>query len=182
MKYYDAVARITDAFELWQNNTRLPGLWPLSVDASGCEMPGRKYNDYQKQPALAPTNLPVVLANVDAVTDEHPLNEILPPSKDSSSFGSDSADVNNEKKNPADMYAEKDKSTWADDVGKEGPSRDPPIRKRQMPPNPLDLCKPVGLGSPNIAEDRFSIGGEADSTYEYIAKVISLLCVSSYMG
>lgn len=35
-KYYDAIARITDAFEVWQNNTRLPGMWPISVDASGC--------------------------------------------------------------------------------------------------------------------------------------------------
>lgn len=35
-KYYDAIARITDAFEVWQNSTRLPGMWPISVDASGC--------------------------------------------------------------------------------------------------------------------------------------------------
>ncbi|GIZ38204.1 hypothetical protein CKM354_000162700 [Cercospora kikuchii] len=38
-KYYDAIARITDAFEEWQNQTRLPGLWPISVDASGCAKP-----------------------------------------------------------------------------------------------------------------------------------------------
>ncbi|CZT18693.1 related to class I alpha-mannosidase [Ramularia collo-cygni] len=35
-KYYDAIARITDAFEEWQNSTRLPGMWPIAVDASGC--------------------------------------------------------------------------------------------------------------------------------------------------
>ncbi|KAI9723721.1 MAG: hypothetical protein M1812_001021 [Candelaria pacifica] len=35
-KYYDAVARITNALEQWQNNTQLPGMWPISVDASGC--------------------------------------------------------------------------------------------------------------------------------------------------
>ncbi|KAK4549177.1 hypothetical protein LTR36_007635 [Oleoguttula mirabilis] len=38
-KYYDAIARITDAFDEWQNNTRLPGMWPISVDASGCMKP-----------------------------------------------------------------------------------------------------------------------------------------------
>lgn len=38
-KYYDAVARITDALEEWQNKTRLPGMWPISVDASGCAKP-----------------------------------------------------------------------------------------------------------------------------------------------
>ncbi|EME40046.1 glycoside hydrolase family 47 protein [Dothistroma septosporum NZE10] len=33
-KYYDAIARITDEFEKWQNNTRLPGMWPTTMDAS----------------------------------------------------------------------------------------------------------------------------------------------------
>lgn len=36
-RYYDAIARITDALEEWQNHTRLPGMWPTYVDASGCE-------------------------------------------------------------------------------------------------------------------------------------------------
>jgi len=34
MKYYDAVQRIGDAFEKSQNGTKLPGLWPVSIDAS----------------------------------------------------------------------------------------------------------------------------------------------------
>ncbi|KAM3422273.1 alpha-1,2-Mannosidase [Cercospora zeina] len=38
-KYYDAIARITDGLEEWQNQTRLPGMWPISVDASGCAKP-----------------------------------------------------------------------------------------------------------------------------------------------
>ena len=32
-KYYDAVQRITDALEDAQNNTKLPGMWPVLVDA-----------------------------------------------------------------------------------------------------------------------------------------------------
>ncbi|KAF2862136.1 glycoside hydrolase family 47 protein [Piedraia hortae CBS 480.64] len=40
-KYYDAVQRITDALEEWQNNTRIPGMWPINVDASGCEKPAQ---------------------------------------------------------------------------------------------------------------------------------------------
>ncbi|KIV99826.1 uncharacterized protein PV09_08496 [Verruconis gallopava] len=35
-RYYDAIARITDALEEWQDHTRLPGMWPSSLDASGC--------------------------------------------------------------------------------------------------------------------------------------------------
>ena len=40
-KYYDAIARITDAFDEWQNYTRVPGMWPTTVDASGCAKPAQ---------------------------------------------------------------------------------------------------------------------------------------------
>ena len=33
-KYYDAVQRISDEFEKSQNSTRLPGMWPVSIDAA----------------------------------------------------------------------------------------------------------------------------------------------------
>ncbi|KAG8629896.1 hypothetical protein KVT40_001515 [Elsinoe batatas] len=42
-KYYDAVDRVTDAFLEWQtretNQTWLPGMFSLDVDASGCDTP-----------------------------------------------------------------------------------------------------------------------------------------------
>ena len=38
-RYYDAIARITNEFEIWQAHTKLPGLWPMHVDASGCKKP-----------------------------------------------------------------------------------------------------------------------------------------------
>lgn len=40
-KYYDAIARITDAFDEFQNRTRLPGMWPTYIDASGCAKPAQ---------------------------------------------------------------------------------------------------------------------------------------------
>ncbi|KAF2144381.1 glycoside hydrolase family 47 protein [Aplosporella prunicola CBS 121167] len=40
-KYYDAIARITDAFYEWQDKTRIPGMWPVYVDASGCHRQSR---------------------------------------------------------------------------------------------------------------------------------------------
>ena len=43
-KYYDAIARITNEFEEWQNYTRLPGLFPKNVDASGCKKPEVTYD------------------------------------------------------------------------------------------------------------------------------------------
>src|ERR1700733_6943641 len=32
-KYYDAIARIANAFFDAQNSTKLPGMWPVSIDA-----------------------------------------------------------------------------------------------------------------------------------------------------
>lgn len=32
-KYYDAIQRIMNAFEESQNSTRLPGMWPVSLNA-----------------------------------------------------------------------------------------------------------------------------------------------------
>ncbi|KAL6239135.1 hypothetical protein BDW75DRAFT_199762 [Aspergillus navahoensis] len=40
-KYYDAIARITNELEKYQDSTKLPGMWPLNLDASGCRrVPG----------------------------------------------------------------------------------------------------------------------------------------------
>ena len=35
-KYYDAIARITTELDRIQSSTKLPGLWPQRLDASGC--------------------------------------------------------------------------------------------------------------------------------------------------
>jgi hypothetical protein len=33
MRFYDAVQRIMDAFEESQSKTKLPGMWPIVIDA-----------------------------------------------------------------------------------------------------------------------------------------------------
>ncbi|KAL4743594.1 glycosyl hydrolase family 47-domain-containing protein [Aspergillus similis] len=48
-KYYDAIARITDELEKYQDLTKLPGLWPLNLDASGC----RRVPGVSREPAAA---------------------------------------------------------------------------------------------------------------------------------
>ncbi|KAH0148109.1 seven-hairpin glycosidase, partial [Aureobasidium melanogenum] len=50
-KYYDAIDRITDAFLEWQNAsgpnaTFIPGLFPVHIDASGCEKPAQIKSTY----------------------------------------------------------------------------------------------------------------------------------------
>ncbi|KAH8819453.1 putative endoplasmic reticulum mannosyl-oligosaccharide 1,2-alpha-mannosidase [Xylogone sp. PMI_703] len=40
MKYFDAVQRIMDVFEEQQNKTKLPGMWPIVVDAKNSDFTG----------------------------------------------------------------------------------------------------------------------------------------------
>ncbi|KAL4934031.1 class I alpha-mannosidase 1A [Aspergillus undulatus] len=54
-KYYDAIARITNELEKYQDQTKLPGLWPLNLDASGC----RKAPGYSRDAAAATAGVPV---------------------------------------------------------------------------------------------------------------------------
>ncbi|KAH0367079.1 seven-hairpin glycosidase, partial [Aureobasidium melanogenum] len=53
-KYYDAIDRITDAFLEWQNAsganaTFIPGLFPVHIDASGCEKPTQIKSTYSHE-------------------------------------------------------------------------------------------------------------------------------------
>ena len=53
-RYYDAVARITDEFDIWQDSTKVPGLWPLNVDASGgCSYAELEHERTQREAAKA---------------------------------------------------------------------------------------------------------------------------------
>lgn len=56
-KYYDAIARITNALQEWQNHTRVPGLWPINIDASGCERVQYRTASSQSDGSSTVTNL-----------------------------------------------------------------------------------------------------------------------------
>ncbi|OJJ40350.1 hypothetical protein ASPWEDRAFT_101200 [Aspergillus wentii DTO 134E9] len=59
-KYYDAIARITNELEKFQTETIIPGLWPLEVDASGCDQHQPRASS---EPAYSATPSP---ANADS--------------------------------------------------------------------------------------------------------------------
>ncbi|MDI1485081.1 MAG: hypothetical protein OHK93_000215 [Ramalina farinacea] len=59
-RYYDAIARITNEFEIWQAHTKLPGLWPMHVDASGCKKPDRSaFSSSEQTQAKSDVNKPL---------------------------------------------------------------------------------------------------------------------------
>ena len=79
-RYYDAIARITDALEQWQDKTRLPGMWPAHLDASGCEkkyLPGPSVSEIAKAggvQVLDSKGTPIQQSGAHAASDE-PVNE-----------------------------------------------------------------------------------------------------------
>ena len=171
-KYYDAVARITDALEEWQDKTRLPGMWPISVDMSGC----RKQSS-QTVALNEPSALNAQLSNYmeDLVSNEGDGDEMrrsadTEPSKDSNDGGSsagelsdegvqETADTNTFKKRQVYNVDEADMTSidYIDDVDEKS-------------------CIPQGLNSPSLySSETFTLAGQSDSTYEYLPKQYLLL-------
>jgi mannosyl-oligosaccharide alpha-1,2-mannosidase len=86
-KYYDAIARITDHLEEFQMKTRLPGMWPTYLDASGC---GRAPPHVPAQePLKAPADWPLddvlksdtVVGSPASGTTPTPAEELSPEGK-----------------------------------------------------------------------------------------------------
>lgn len=160
-KYYDAIARITDEFEKWQNNTKMPGLWPKQVDASGCKKLDSSY--------ISPVN-PSVQKKPGFYNDQSPQ---IPKSRKTT--GSD------EKLNGASDKATEKRALEVDIANDVSGSR---FEKRQMTgaessigsAEPKPDCVAQGLASPpGSGWEEFTIGGSADSTYEYLPKEYVLL-------
>ncbi|KAL8909321.1 MAG: hypothetical protein Q9207_000331 [Kuettlingeria erythrocarpa] len=160
-KYYDAIARITDEFERWQNNTKMPGLWPRQVDASGCKKLDSSY---------IPTVNPSVQKRPGFYNDQSPQ---IPKSRKTT--GSD------EMLNSASDNATEKRALEVDIATEVSGSR---FEKRQMTgaewsigsAEPKPDCMAQGLASPpGSGWEEFTIGGSADSTYEYLLKEYVLL-------
>ncbi|KAL8658392.1 MAG: hypothetical protein Q9226_001036 [Calogaya cf. arnoldii] len=161
-KYYDAIARITDEFEKWQDNTKIPGLWPIQVDASGCKKPESNYDApmaFSAQKSFGSTN------------EQHP--QIL-SANDASSPGGKVGNETNTVERSLDV--DHDRPATKDDEGveKRQVSADRDSSTESAKPKPD--CVAQGLNSPPGGMwDDFSINGMADSTYEYLPKEYMLL-------
>lgn len=204
-RYYDAIARITNEFEIWQNDTRMPGLWPLNVDASGCKKPEQApQTKYDHPIKKGPTNSKPLLipddkaaaADNPSLLDGGPARKIKAEEDLQSKSEESVVEAVNEvrkasPKNPAESngaalpVVPEHAVEAAKHVDRE--SHDPTPKsstastlvKREVSADPVSKpaeCEPQGLASPpySSSED-FGIGGQADSTYEYLPKEYMLL-------
>lgn len=173
-RYYDAVARITNALAEFQNRTKLPGVFPPDVDATGCNR-----------------------TEVAAPVSSEGQPEGYEPSDHKAA--TESSPKETEKKETPDT-SEKDSKDFEGAVGGskerkvslEGQDVKGLSKRENTPTNPIsglpvDLpkakaqigellgdwdCREQGLESSRLTgTDRFSMGGGQDSTYEYFPKV-----------
>ncbi|KAF2259993.1 seven-hairpin glycosidase [Lojkania enalia] len=192
-KYYDAIARITDALEDFQNKTRLPGMWPTYLDASGCQKV-----DWASEVEATPLQAPL-----DAL-------------KDSSEESLKDDPVQNEKKEPIPTIGSTEEKKMVpldlpspivlkatDPKTTDGPSDETKVSqnvKRQLEDAELSNekvaaisaaaeaasstsstalepeCTGQGLGpASNYGGEDYTLGGMSDSTYEYLPKEYLLL-------
>ncbi|KAL8893038.1 MAG: hypothetical protein Q9215_000043 [Flavoplaca cf. flavocitrina] len=161
-KYYDAIARITDEFEKWQDNTKIPGLWPKQVDASGCKKPESIYvsptvSSAQKGASFSNEQYPQIAGANDETTTDGKVDKGA--SVTDKSLGTDAG-------RPATIHG--------DGIEKRQVSDDSESSSESARSRPD--CVAQGLSSPPGAGwDEFTIGGMADSVYEYLPKEYMLL-------
>lgn len=155
-KYYDAIARITNELEAWQNSTQLPGLWPAHVDASGCKkLPLIEKPVPRNINALSPMSNKGITKRETSVKD--PLLEGAQPADYDSKPQSDEDSV---------QTTGSDTKAQTKDSSESGPGV----------LTDYD-CEKTGLQSAaqRTKPDRFTLGALADSTYEYLPKEYMLL-------
>ena len=187
-KYYDAVARITDALEVWQNNTRAPGMWPTYLDASGCSKytdVAQKWSSTSTKPSSENSNNYVTMTRGKPVQYE-PVDEA------DGDADLDVLDNVNTKRSPIlerltadDEFASSLRHTrrqleLLEDT--DLPLDTPRSHKKRPTMNDVDvrtgedLCVPQGLNSSSReGRETFTLGGMSDSVYEYFPKQYLLL-------
>lgn len=187
-KYYDAIARITDNFEEFQKKTRLPGMWPTHFDASGCkevveeststvpEVPtglspnGKKYIPLNKPP-------PVVFLAEPATDTPSPV--VLPPEVVVSKVEKTAAPIDTKiMDSHPKLAARKVDDHEILSLDESGSAKNSDHKTSvPLPKRPVFEKDPLtcGFNASQYGNDEYTLGGESDSTYEYLPKQWLLL-------
>ena len=191
-KYYDAIARITNELEAWQNNTKLPGLWPLKVDASGCKKPDASSRvssqnfspDASGDSISSSSSRPIIKIDGNEIAHIDVGNGEGRAGKDAGLKESSASSAEGIK--PLDAKASKSLPTVDDlsrsNVGNikrqlaEEDTAENTTKTANADVDDVPACEPQGLASPpGSSREEFSMGGQADSAYEYLPKEYMLL-------
>jgi mannosyl-oligosaccharide alpha-1,2-mannosidase len=163
-KYYDAIARITNAFEELQNRengTAIPGVFPQQLDASGCNR-------------TAP--LPSTIENSSEAAQKQASDAGLSDAPEGYESQSNKfANTNSNSASFPDTGSDHNTGFHRGPQKRDGPpnSARAPIDAKGQPSKPV--CVPQGLTSGSWGAGSYSMGGSQDSTYEYFPKQYLML-------
>ncbi|KAH8727242.1 glycosyl hydrolase family 47-domain-containing protein [Phaeosphaeriaceae sp. PMI808] len=196
-KYYDAVARITNNLEEFQNKTKLTGMWPVNLDASGC---GRGGVSLPQKPLNVPEMLvdtPVAPSPTELLSPEgkkyvplelpHPIvltpngpnpTYVAPNDGDTSTPGNSGKDaVRNWEGEPLErrqLDVDFDGSSQPDSIVGNAASAKTSTAAETL--HKSQECVEQGFASTSdYGREEYTLGGMSDSTYEYLPKEYMLL-------
>lgn len=159
-KYYDAIARITNGLEQLQDSTNIPGLWPLHVNAQGCAKyrPSRDIGTPTRQEP--PSEALVTIANSTTATATP--HRVYSPPTDLESYLRliQRDDMNDYSQAEPAVYSHSDSQTSSDMRGE--------VETADKCDGSLELPQ-------SLRDNKYGLGGLADSTYEYLPKEHLLL-------
>ncbi|KAI1204750.1 glycoside hydrolase family 47 protein [Annulohypoxylon truncatum] len=192
-RYYDAVARITDAFYEWQERgTTIPGIFPERVDATGCnrtaaleiaakEAEVEKLRQIGLQ-AYDPENTKSSKQGVEVGSSQGKLVKGETSRLESRAVGTPNDDGTNKVKiehGGEEMYApSKKRVADENDMDQDDTTVDnhDSTSVNSEPKKKKDNCVPQGLTAGSwSSNEQYSMGGSQDSTYEYFPKQWLLL-------
>ncbi|KAK2003985.1 family 47 glycosyl hydrolase [Colletotrichum falcatum] len=178
-KYYDAIARITDAFEDLQNRgTAIDGIFPEQLDASGCNRTAEAIM-YQEAQAEPKGHEPAAAEEKRAV-DSAPLAQETPMAKGNggepekaSLLAKRAAGVDEDGETVADNAKDSVKKQTIPELKVNEKPRSIDASGRKSSPTTPDKsweCIKQGLAPGGWGYQQYSMGGSQDSTYEYFPK------------
>ncbi|KAJ5976159.1 CAZyme family GH47 [Penicillium waksmanii] len=163
-KYYDAIARITNELESLQDSTSIPGLWPMRVNARGCATTAGTNVGLGIPTKGSPSHSTRSMNTTSGL--EYPGSMELKREADLDLEAAEPATYNHgSSSSSSDTSYGGSSSAWGSS------SADPST----FEPQEQDKCE-LGLQMPPFARDnKYTMGGMADSTYEYLPKEFLLL-------
>ena len=176
-KYYDAVARITDALDEWQDNTRVPGMWPTLFDASGCKKSSAQPSSPQNLQSVQDQQATDTIKNLLDEEDDNRGNDNEDSREPESAAENvnEGGNANAENQNSVKEALAEDNSIVAEkSLDKRDVSESSGFVEESA--SSEEVCEPQGLTSSSLyGTETYTLAGQSDSTYEYLPKQYLLL-------
>ncbi|GJC77537.1 endoplasmic reticulum mannosyl-oligosaccharide 1,2-alpha-mannosidase [Colletotrichum liriopes] len=192
-KYYDAIARITNAFEDLQNRgTTIDGIFPEQLDASGCNRTAEAIAYQEEQAAAASAS--AAAARLSEPKGHEPVAAEAKRDEAAAPLAQETALAKGNGSEPEDAHLLARRAVGVDKDGEPVVENAKDIDKKQAFPEPKVNEQPIypgnsgrkpspttpdksswecikqGLAPGGWSSQQYSMGGSQDSTYEYFPK------------